>query len=248
MKNSLSLLLSLLFVSLWNVSINAADLGDLASDLADETSRIADDAYDGFRDRTRGNREDVEALYRVVEFSAGATLFRRMVDDRRPRSELQDAVSFLQREMGTLQRYTFVRRSWNRVRRDLDEISRRLGAYYGDRDRNDRGRDYRDRNDFAPRVTGRMQWRGRVDDRIQIRIQGSNAANKLISGGPVRNESARFTSPLPRRDVRVEVKKLKGRGDVEVVQQPAPYNGYTAVVEIFDPKGGAADYEFELYW
>jgi uncharacterized membrane protein len=46
----------------------------------------------------------------------------------------------------------------------------------------------------------------------------------------------------------VELKKLKGRGTVEVIQQPARSNDFTAVIQILDPKGGADEYEFEIVW
>jgi hypothetical protein len=71
---------------------------------------------------------------------------------------------------------------------------------------------------------------------------------RAISGQQVRDVSARFNSPLPRRRVTVNVEKLRGRGDVTVVEQPSSRNNFTAVIRIRDNRGGADDYEIEVYW
>jgi len=93
-----------------------------------------------------------------------------------------------------------------------------------------------------------MRWRGRVDNEVYVVVQRSNASIRTVAGSPVKNAGANFSSPLPRRAVSVEVKKLKGRGSVEVIQQPSRDNDYTAIIQIKDEKGEAADYEFELSW
>ena len=42
--------------------------------------------------------------------------------------------------------------------------------------------------------------------------------------------------------------KLRGRGDVNVIQRPAANNNYTAVIEINDSEGGADVYDLEVMW
>jgi hypothetical protein len=46
----------------------------------------------------------------------------------------------------------------------------------------------------------------------------------------------------------VDVRQLEGRGSVTVVQQPSARNGYTAVIEIRDPRSGYGYYDFDVVW
>ena len=93
-----------------------------------------------------------------------------------------------------------------------------------------------------------MRWRGRVDDYVELRIQGNRVRSIERGGAPTYNEQASFSSPLPRADVRVDVKKRDGRGKVSLLEQPSRFNNYTAVIRIDDNKGGADDYEIEMQW
>lgn len=125
------------------------------------------------------------------------------------------------------------------------EVDGRNGGYdsYWGSDRYDRSRN---RNGyFGP---GRMSWRGRVDDYVELRIQGSRVRSIERGGLPTYNEHASFSSPLPRADVRVQLRKREGRGRVSLLEQPSRYNNYTAIVRIDDSKGGADDYEIEMEW
>lgn len=214
-------------------------LDDLAERLARTADALASEGYRGFMDRDRGNRRDVEALFLAQQFSAGARLFERMVRERRPESELQDSVAILANQARRSSGFGFGQRSWREIQGTLDDIAGELNA---------RGRGGYDDDRQPDRVTGRMRWRGRVDDRSQIHVQGSSATPKVVSGNPVSNAQFNFTAPLPQRAATVEVRKIKGRGSVEVIQQPSRGNSFTAVIEIFDSKGGSEEYEFELIW
>jgi hypothetical protein len=216
----------------------ATRLESLADRLAMLSEDLAEEGYRGFARRSRGNRADVESLYLTQQFSAGAALFRRMVSDRRPESELRDAVAVLLDGVRAAERYSFGRRQWQDMRRVLDDLSRELNASAPSRE------------DPAPtgRVTGRMTWRGKVDDEIHVLVQGSNATVRVISGNSMGEGSSSFTSGLPRRQATVRLNQTKGRGPIEVFQQPSPDNEYTAIVRIRDPRGGSADYEFEIVW
>jgi hypothetical protein len=48
--------------------------------------------------------------------------------------------------------------------------------------------------------------------------------------------------------VAVTVRKIRGRGEVFIEQQPSRENDYAAVIRLRDPRGGAADYEIEVSW
>ncbi|MCS6805676.1 MAG: peptidase inhibitor family I36 protein [Acidobacteriota bacterium] len=93
-----------------------------------------------------------------------------------------------------------------------------------------------------------MTWRGRVDDEIEIFVRGDEVRVRTIAGRPLQGERVSFSSPLPRRDIRVELRQIRGRGSVEIIQQPERFNNYTAVVRIRDKRGGDDEYEFELSW
>jgi hypothetical protein len=221
------------------VAAQSSRLETSADRLARAAQGVAEDAYREFADRARGNPADVEALYLAVQFEAGAALFRRMVQDRRPESELRPALELLQSQIRTAERLSFRRSDWRDMAATLDETEREL-----------RGGGRRRWEDSQPagRVGGTLRWRGAVDQEVQILVRGSNASSRTLAGAPVRNPTANFTSPLPSRRTTVELRPIRGRGAVELVQQPSRDNDFTAVVRILDNKGGADDYEFELVW
>lgn len=96
--------------------------------------------------------------------------------------------------------------------------------------------------------SGRVFWRGTVDDVVRIKIQGSDLSIETVSGRSYSEGSFSFTSPLPDAEVAVGVNKKEGRGTVEVIQQPNESNDFTAVIEIKDTKGGAKEYQLEIFW
>jgi hypothetical protein len=92
-------------------------------------------------------------------------------------------------------------------------------------------------------------WSGRVDGTVRVTVDDGRAAAQVVSGGAVLGERANFLRSFPRRSAEnVEVKKLRGRGRVEVVEYPAARNGYRLVFEINDRDGGADEYEVEVGW
>ena len=97
---------------------------------------------------------------------------------------------------------------------------------------------------------GQMRWSGRVDGRIRVTVQGDRAFVTQISGAAVQGERADFNGGrLDNRSVgQVSVRKVHGRGDVQVMEQPSPQNGYRMVFEINDSDGGADDYEVDVTW
>lgn len=93
-----------------------------------------------------------------------------------------------------------------------------------------------------------FRWRGRVDIGCRISIRGDDSSVRDMGGRGTQERFADFTAALPSRDVAVSLRKVRGRGKVQLVETPERDNGYTAVVEVEDAKGGADDYEFELSW
>jgi hypothetical protein len=113
-------------------------------------------------------------------------------------------------------------------------------------------RQYPDRRDRNARGNGQQElfeWAGRVDR--EIRIQAGRGSAQIINmGSNERNNGGRFRSMnlLPSRDGTVTVQVLEGRGRVDVIQQPSRRNGYTTVVRLRDPDGGAARYRIAAYY
>jgi hypothetical protein len=112
------------------------------------------------------------------------------------------------------------------------------------RDRGDRGQD------FNPgfQVRGGLRWTGRVDGRDILYLNGNSLRVEHQAGQPVREENYRFLQSLPSDRRIVVVRKLNGRGNVTVIQQPSRENGYTAAILIDDRDGGSDRYDIEVGW
>lgn len=93
-----------------------------------------------------------------------------------------------------------------------------------------------------------MEWRGTVDDVIQIRIRNRNAQTRHISGRAYNDADFNFDGRAPRNNSNVRVDKRDGRGRIFIIQQPNRRNNFTTIVQIQDTKGGADRYRFTLYW
>jgi Peptidase inhibitor family I36 len=101
---------------------------------------------------------------------------------------------------------------------------------------------------YVEPASGSLEWRGRVDDRVQLVIRGRSIEERTLSGARLPEGRTAFSSGLPAIPVRVSVRSLAGRGEVRVVQQPSRQNGYTAIVEIYDPARGAQEQRLQLIW
>ena len=115
-------------------------------------------------------------------------------------------------------------------------------------DRNNGGWDNNGGNNsgYGP---GALRWSGSVDDVVEITIQGRRVNERTRSGsGSTDVRSNVSGGGLPPRDGHVSLVGGRGRGTVQVVQQPSQYNGYTAVIRVSDPRAGASSYEFEARW
>jgi hypothetical protein len=233
-------------LALWALSaqpVQAQNLEDLVQRLVRQTENLAQRSYDSFNSRRNASRYDIEALYQVRSLNASAELFQRIVRDRRTDSELRDAFTVLQDLLRGSGRYSFDRRYWSDIQRTSDDLARELNL-----GRRDRDEDRPPWNDDEGRTSGRLRWRGTVDGESQLLVRRSDVESRTLSGLPASGITFNFTAPLPRRTTDVRLEKKKGRGVVEIVQQPSRNNDFSVVVRIRDEKGGAGDYEFELIW
>jgi hypothetical protein len=102
---------------------------------------------------------------------------------------------------------------------------------------------------YDNRNEGVFEFRGQVDGAVLFRIRGDHVFAEAEDGGPPEVERFSFSQPLPSSgiaDVRVE--QHDGRGEVVLLERPWQGNGFTAVVRVSDPRGGADRYHFRLLW
>jgi len=94
-----------------------------------------------------------------------------------------------------------------------------------------------------------FEWNGRVDREVRLVMQ-DRSLRPQFAGWKERlgRDQTRVFSVLPRQDGWVGVRVLRGRGDVDVVEQPSRRNGYTAVIRIRDDQSGAANYRIQAFW
>ena len=96
--------------------------------------------------------------------------------------------------------------------------------------------------------SGRVNWRGRIDDRTNISISGNDVWTTVVSGQPPSNVDFNLDGYLASRSGTVRASKRNGRGSVQVIEQPSIANGFTAVIQVFDSGSGPDDYEIEMSW
>jgi hypothetical protein len=97
-------------------------------------------------------------------------------------------------------------------------------------------------------ATGTVYWSGKVDDRVNVVIQGSEVRTQIVGGTSGYATQQTMNGVLPRRAATISVNKTDGRGNATVIQQPNRDNGYTAIVQIFDSKRGTDDYSLQINW
>lgn len=170
-------------------------------------------------------RNGYSAVLRVRDPRGGADNYRltAYIDDRFGRDDIFD------------------RRGRNDDRDDDRNRDRNRG--------NDRNGDWGRDNGRNDRSIGSLDWNGRVDDVVEIRISGRRVDAITRSGNTVSDVYANIRGGgLPNRSVNLQIDQRAGRGSVAVIQQPGAWNGFTAIIRINDSRAGAAYYDFTAYW
>lgn len=97
--------------------------------------------------------------------------------------------------------------------------------------------------------TGHFQWQGIVDGSDNIRLRGSYVDMTHLTYNQVQQATYQLSAPFPLRPVQVSLRKVRGRGQIRLLEQPTASNNYTAVVQVNDDgESGNAWYEFTLDW
>lgn len=93
-----------------------------------------------------------------------------------------------------------------------------------------------------------VTWTGRVDGDALIVCRGNVCQVTVSSSQPVANIRYHFTNSLPNEPVKVSLDGVQGKGQIQLLEQPAASNQFAAKVLIRNPSGGANDYSFTLSW
>lgn len=96
--------------------------------------------------------------------------------------------------------------------------------------------------------SGSVRWRGRVDQTADIIISGGDVQSYDAAGTGLAGVNFNLNGYLAARPGSVRASKRSGRGSVTVRQQPTFDNDFTAIIQVFDPGGGADDYEVDITW
>lgn len=219
-------------------------LNDSAARLSRDAEDFASATYNGYTNSNRNNRNEIEAVMLAQQFGASARIFYRMVVDRRRTQELRDAFDVVQNLARSVERNNLQRSNWNNVQRALTDVARDIG----DTSNGGGGGGGGPFPGDGGGRSGRMTWRGRVDDDVRITIRGGTADVETIGGTPYYDAQPNFGASLPSRRVTVRLTSKRGRGEIYIEQQPSRENNFAVVVRIKDSRGGAAEYEFELQW
>ena len=90
---------------------------------------------------------------------------------------------------------------------------------------------------------------GRIDGTVVFRIRGDRVFAEITSGRPVEVDRFSFSQPLPAATLgHVELEEKDGRGKIVVLERPWEGNGFTAVLQVSDPKRSDDRYHFRLKW
>jgi hypothetical protein len=144
-------------------------------------------------------------------------------------------------------------REWDRNQNARDDHDNRDGRYDNRDGRRDDDPRYGNRGWGYGRdgsaVRGQVyEWSGRVDKEVRIQLRGDRAFVQSANSADGKYSRSRVTHEVPRREGRLVVERLDGRGIVDVLSQPNARNGYTATLRVRDPRGGADDYHIVAYW
>jgi hypothetical protein len=96
---------------------------------------------------------------------------------------------------------------------------------------------------------GWFEFRVWIDGSLEAYVQGDRIRYKMLSGAPFRDSEITFSQPFPQAPLRsLRINKKRGRGRVQLLEQPSAQNGYTARLRIDDPKRAGARYHVVLEW
>lgn len=91
-------------------------------------------------------------------------------------------------------------------------------------------------------------WSGTVDREAIITMRDMNLDTRGDGFSGFRDTRYRVLEALPREVGILRVQRENGRGDVDVIDQPSAFNGYTARLRVRDQQSGADRYRLVVSW
>ena len=91
-------------------------------------------------------------------------------------------------------------------------------------------------------------WSGTVDREAVIVMRGASVNTQGDGFESSRDARVRIAEALPRTNGVVRVQRADGRGEIDVIEQPTAFNGYTTRVRIRDRQSGADRYRLTATW
>ena len=103
--------------------------------------------------------------------------------------------------------------------------------------------------DDVPMGRGQCDIRLQVDNEVEVSVSRDMVNIRTISGQNARDDGSECNVPLPDREVAgFKFENVESRGEVRLVEEPSPRNGFAAIVHIRDSAGGFGLYRFRLTW
>ncbi len=100
----------------------------------------------------------------------------------------------------------------------------------------------------APPNSHPISWSGHVDGTVRVTIRGGSSYSQIVAGD-LTEERSELTTPLPHRaDLKYEVTKKQGGGEVQLVESPSAANGYALTFEVRNGQSTSSDYAVEISW
>jgi hypothetical protein len=93
-----------------------------------------------------------------------------------------------------------------------------------------------------------LHWHGTVAGAEAVHVQGSTVTWNRVNGTGAWAMSFDLNGRMPPRAVTISVIKNRGRGNVYVLRQPTPENGYKFTIRIEDDMPGSDTYDFTATW
>ncbi len=224
---------------------NFSRLEELADQLKNQTDKLIELTSKKIKKRSENSRDDLEQAFLAEQMYVSAKLIENLIDRKRSAEELRMSGKILSNMTRRTARFRSNQSEWQSVTETISNLNNEFRLYEG----NKKDDDDEIEEDENRLIVGRVFWRGKVDNEVQLVIRDLNLQVKTISGQSYPPGTFSFTSRLQKdNSLRVDVKKDEGRGNARVIQQPNIQNNYTTIIQILDTDKGARDYALEIFW
>ena len=230
---------------------------DRVEDIARNLRESADRAYNTFQARqgaTAGNLSmSLSNFANSARIYSDSVLNTQQAGLRSGARNLITQAERIDRSMARLPENSQLRSDWTAVQNEVARLSSALNLPYTSGQRlAARDPDPYYSSPSSPSYSGTgegyMRWQGQVDGTDHIILQGNRVSIRHLQSARIANPSFDLRASLPRYPVNVNLTRVRGRGNVQILEQPSARNNYSVTVLVEDNDGGSDFYEFELTW